>query len=206
MSALRWAIAPLLALSAATASAGVTGVMHDCNRQSPGCQQRLEIRTAPVPDAPGDVSLFVGIMGLVDGQPHPGMSGWFDGRRWRAEGQPLAAWTGRMRAGRSQIPIPGGVCAMVREAGGPPGEYGVFVGWGAADRGRSGPDPDELRRMIRTAPPEQAQRLRELLNNYQEATARLADYDAGAMIAFSDMRRRGTFSQVRAFNCEGDTR
>lgn len=206
MSPVRWMLTPLLLLASASAAAGVTGVMHECSRPSSSCQQWLEIRTAPVAEAPGDVSLFVGILGLVDGQPHPGMSGWFDGRRWRTEGQPIAAWTGRMRAGRSQVPLPGGVCAMVREAGGPPGEYGVFVGWGAADRGRSGPDPDELRRMIRTAPPEQAQRLRELLNDYQDATARLADYDAGAMIAFSDMRRRGTFNQVSAFNCEGGSR
>lgn len=203
MSAVRWVLAPLLALAAGSATAGVTGVMHDCPRQGASCQQRIEIRTAPVADVSGDVSLFVGIMGMVNGQPNPGLAGWFDGRTWRAEGQPVAAWTGRMRAGRSQVSIPGGVCSLVREAGGPAGEYGVFVGWGAADRGGSGPDVDELRRMISRAPPEQAGRLRELLNNYQEANARLADYDAGGMIAFSDMRRRGTFSQVGAFNCEG---
>lgn len=206
MSAVRWALAPLLALAAGTAGASVTGVMHDCSRQGGSCQQRLEIRTAPVADVAGDVSLFVGIMGVVNGHPNPGLSGWFDGHAWRAEGQPLAAWTGRMRAGRSQITIPGGVCALVQNVGGPPGEYGVFVGWGAADRARAGPDVDELRQMIRRAPPDQAGRLRELLNNYQDANARLADYDSGAMIAFSDMRRRGTFNQVQTFNCEGGSR
>lgn len=203
MSAARWALSPLLAIASLPAAAGVTAVIHDCDNRRPNCTQRLEVRTAPIANVQGDVSLFIGVMGMVEGQPHPGLSGWFDGRTWRAEGKPIAAWTGRMRSGRSQVSIPGGVCALVKQAGGPAGQYGVFVGWGAADRGRSGPDENEIRQLINRAPPDQADRLKELLHDYQEANARLADYDGGGMIAFSDMRRRGTFNQVQAFNCEG---
>lgn len=206
MRAARWALAPLLAVLAGGATAGVTGLLHDCKRPSAGCQQRLEIQTAPDPTVQGDVSMFIAIMGMVDGQPHPGMAGWFNGRTWKAEGQPIPAWTGRLRSGRTQVAIPGGVCGLVRNAGGPAGEYGVFVGWGAAERERSGPDEAEIRRMINQAAPEQVARLRDLLTNYQAANARLAEYDAGAMIAFSDMRRRNSFQQVQTFQCEGGAR
>lgn len=192
-------------LACGNAAAGVSATMTDCSPRQRTCDQRINLVTQADPSV-AEASIYVGVMAVVQGQPNPGVSGWYDGRRW-ITGRPAAAWTGRLARSQAAIPVPGGVCGLVREAGGPPGTYGVYVGWGSADRltGGAGLDATEVRRMIANSPPEQAQRLRELLSNYEQANQRAAEYDSGGMTAFMDMRRRESFSQIKTFECQGGT-
>jgi len=196
------------ALLAPTAAAAVSATVSECPSGSKACDQRIHLVTQGTA-APGvnEMSIFVGIMALVDGQPNPGVAGWYDGRRWTT-GKPTAAWTGRPTRSQAAIPVPGGVCGLVRQSGGPAGSYGVFVGWGSADRLSSGGGLDmaEVREMIANAPPDEARRLRELMQNYQEATKRAAEYDSGGMSAFMDMRQRKSFNQIKTFDCQGSPR
>src|SRR5690606_205424 len=125
-------------LAPAAASAALSATVTECPRAGRACDQRINLVTHGTA-APGvnEMSIFVGIMAVVEGQPNPGVAGWYDGRRWTT-GKPTAAWTGRPMRSQAVIPVPGGVCGLVGQSGGPAGAYGVFVGWGAAGRTSSG--------------------------------------------------------------------
>lgn len=198
-------IAAFLALSLASgwAAAGISGEAIGCGYASPTCVLKLQFAPDAVTRA-GAVSMFVGIVQTVNGEPNPSVAGWYDGRVWVA-GAPKAAWSGVMSTPRAaSIAVPGGVCALVGKAGGPAGTYTVYAGWGAKDVAKlSGISPAEIQAAMRGASPELAAKYAQLLSDYRASESRLAQYSDSPAIAFTNMRNAGSFWRIQSFNCGG---
>lgn len=196
------ALAGLLASTALEAR--IVGEVSECGASS-SCMAIARLRLFPDPIATQSTySLFVGIIQLVNGQPNPAVAGWFDGRQWKAGVLPTAAWTGKLSPRNATIRIPGGVCNLVKRAGGPAGQYALYAGWGRSDADRQQADAlneADTEQMIREADPETAARLRELLKDYRAAKVRQASHNASDSAAFTNMRSRNSFWQIRTFDC-----
>lgn len=197
-------LALILLAFASPAEAQVRGQVSDCHHASCTATARLQV----VPDAEAratEHSLFVGLLQMVGGEPNPAAAGWFNGSSW-VTGMPTAAWKGVMRQPvPATVKIPGGVCGMVRNAGGPPGTYALMAGWGRSETRGANMDVAELERDIAAAPPEVAITLQRTLDSYRDAQERLAKHGAAAgdSGAFTNMRTRNTYWIVQEFNCNG---
>lgn len=148
-------------------------------------------------------SLFIGILQLQNGAPNIAVAGWYDGRDWKASGMPLAAFTGNIPAQVATVRVPGGVCSQVRAAGGPAGTYAMYAGWGRTTTVSSNLDEAEIRELIKTSDPEMAQQLQRLMGEYRAALDRSMQYGDTASMAFTDMRTRNTFWEIKQFDCGG---
>lgn len=193
----------LLAISGAS-FAGIRGDVAGCAAAGQSCAVRLIFEPDAVTRA-GPVSLFVGIVNTVNGEPNPAVAGWYDGRGWAASGMPKAAWTGTLSAPRgTSIAVPGGVCALVGRAGGPAGTYTVYAGWGARGMAKlDGMDAKEIEASMRNARPDVAAKYAQLLADYRAAEQQLAKYNNSDAVAFANMRSAGSFWQIKSFNCGG---
>lgn len=196
------AAALIAAAGSAAASTGIVAELSTCPEGRRGCSDNLAFMVDRAVEQAGNTALFVGILAISNGEPNPGIAAWFDGRQW-AVGMPTPMSTGRHRASQVQrVSLPGGVCAMAKSANAPAGAYGVYVGWGAVNRGvQDDLDVAEVRRVMASADPETSATLAALLRDYAEANERVSKYDASGASAFTDMRRRNTFQNVRTFNC-----
>lgn len=199
----RAAILLALALASGWAHAGISGEAAGCAIGGQSCTLKLRLAPDEVTRT-GPVSLFVGIVQTVNGEPNPSVAGWYDGRTWVA-GAPKAAWSGVMSAPRAaSIAVPGGVCSMVGKAGGPAGTYTVYAGWGAKNVATlTGIDPTEIQAAMRGASPELAAKYAQILADYRGAQSRLAQYGDSPAIAFTNMRNAGSFWRIQSFNCGG---
>lgn len=199
----RAAILLSLLLASSWANADIRGEAAGCAAAGQSCTLRLRFAPDGVTRA-GAVSLFVGIVQTVNGEPNPSVAGWYDGRTW-APGAPKAAWSGVLSAPRAaSIPVPGGVCALIGKAGGPAGSYAVYAGWGRKDVATlTGIDPAEIQAAMRGATPDMAQKYAQLLSEYRAAESRLAQYGESPAIAFTNMRNAGSFWRIQSFSCGG---
>src|SRR5690606_16227329 len=102
-----------LVLASGAAVAGISGDAASCMAAGQSCTLRLRFTPDEVTRA-GPVSLFVGIVQTVNGEPNPAVAGWYDGGGWGASGMPKAAWSGTLSAPRATaIAVPSGVCSLV---------------------------------------------------------------------------------------------
>lgn len=198
----RLLIAAALLAAAPFASAGITGTVTDCG--GPQCVGVARLQLNPTAaDTQGPRSLFVGLFQVVNGEPDPTKAGWFNGKSWQT-GLPKAAWTGQMRGPQTAtVRIPGGVCGLTAAAGGAPGIYGLYAGWGRPTEVTGTLDVAETEAMIRQADPETAALLRKQLQDYQQAVQRASQTIGknGDNAAFTQMRVNQTYWLVRSFDC-----
>jgi len=205
---LRALVAFVLLCPALALAQGITGDVSRCTR--PGCDVTARLHLNPPRDmASVTAALFVAITRLENGQPDLSAGGWYDGRTWKAAGSPVAAYTGRLTRRTANVRIPGGVCGMVKSAGGPPGAYALFAGWGRV--GSTGnldnyrKDEADLVKIMREfeaeGNEESAEEIRRLIDEFRGALGRLEQSNAGENAAFLDARQRGTYWNIASFDC-----
>lgn len=199
-----WVLGLLAALTCAMqAQAGVSGRVEGCGAYQ-ACTLRLRLNPDDMSRA-GPVTVFVGIMQTNNGEPNPSVAGWYDGHGW-VVGAPKAAWTGRVTTMHdTAIRLDGGVCGLVARAGGQPGTYAVYAGWGSQNVAslEGGINPAEMQAAMRDATPEVAAKYAQLLAEYKQAQTRLAQYGDSPAVAFSSMRSAGAFGRIQTFDCGG---
>jgi len=205
------ALAALLACPLGVLAQGITGEVSRCSR--PGCDVTARLHLNPDRATASVTSvLFVAIARSEGGQPDLSAGGWYDGRGWKPSSAPVGAWTGRLSRRTANVRIPGGVCGMVQSAGGPPGTYALFAGWGrTGDAGNVdaySADLDDIQNTIREfeqeGDHEAAAEVRRLLAEYRAALTRLQESNAGENAAFLDARNRGTYWSIASFDCSGN--
>jgi len=203
------ALTATLLLSPALALAqGITGNVSKCPR--PGCNVTARLHLNPPRDmASEQAALFIAITRLEGGQPDISAGGWYDGKTWRTTSTPVPAWTGRLTRRTANVRIPGGVCGLVASAGGPPGAYALFAGWGRIgsfgnmDGYRK--KQDDMMKIVReleaNGHTDEAEEVRRMIGEYQATLGRLEQANAGDNAAFLDARQRGTYWQIASFDC-----
>lgn len=197
--------AALLAAGGASASNGLVAQVNACPEARRGCSDTLAFAVDRTVEQAGNTAIFVGFIALTGGDPNLGIAAWYDGGSW-TPGSPKPMSTGRHRANQVQrISLPAGACDLALNAGAPAGMYGLYIGWGAFQRGGQDElDVSEVQRAIASADPETAATLTGLLRDYAEANVRLGKHDATGASAFTDMRHRKSFQNVRTYNCGGN--
>jgi len=200
--------AAILLCPALALAQGITGDVSRCTR--PGCDVTARLHLNPPRSMASETAaLFVAIVRLENGQPDLSAGGWYDGRTWKATSSPVAAYTGRLTRRTANVRIPGGVCGMVKNAGGPPGHYALFAGWGrTASTGNVEDYRKEEASMVKImrefeeeGDAESAAEIRRLIEEYRATLSRMEQTNVGENSAFLDARQRGTYWNIASFDC-----
>jgi len=204
---IRTLAAAVLLCPALALAQGITGDVSRCHR--PGCDVTARLHLNPPPEmASVRAALFVAMTRMEGGRPDLSAGGWYDGRGWKTVSAPVAAYTGRLTRRTATVRIPGGACGLVKSAGGPPGIYALFAGWGRMDvidldnyrkdAANMAKDAEELEA---GGDMETAAEIRRLIGEHQAALTRLEQIEVGENSAFMDAQQRGTYWNIASFDC-----
>lgn len=178
------------------------------------CNEAVSIRIGADSVVTGaDVSVFVAVFPMSGGQPNTALGGYYDGgsRSWRVSGTPVAAFSGSFQPTQWSTSVPGGICELIRGAGGQPGAYVLMAGYGrnGTVSSESSINPEEIEQAIRDADdPQIAEQLRSLLKDYEQASSKVRETAGVHAVgsAYVDMKQRETLWQVAPINCTGESR
>lgn len=195
------ALLPLGAYAQASGQVSPCAPSPTANR----CDSMAHLNIRPGSAAGTQASVFVALVRIGKDGPDPSSAGWYGPRGWVASTRPTAAWTGALAPMRPRVRLPGGACGMVREAGGPAGQYSLYAGWGATDAARA-EDAASTAARIRAAmhdlPASEQLAMQRQLNDLKAAQQRRSGMHSDSY-AYAQMLKARTFWPIANFTCEG---
>lgn len=196
-----YACAALLVAATLTpaASASITGSATRCRPTQMSCNETAVLQLRPTKDlASNPAMLFIGIIKLENGRPNPAVSGWFNGKTW-VTGNVAPAFTGIIPTRNATVSIPGGVCGLVKKAGGS-GDFGLFAGWGKVSEIDTS-DVAALQDEFRDAPPELQAEVKAMIAERAKVAKSLSGPKMQVPYALSNMQQGGTYWQIQSYSC-----